>query len=85
MVFMATKDQPPKRRPGRPAKKKRPPSRDKLKYVALPIDLHGWLERFAKSKSTPYDNKSVAWAARQAVYWFKQHVEEEARGAGPEA
>ena len=56
-------------------RRKRPPSRDAIRYVALPLDLHSFLEEFAKSKSTPYDEKSISWAARQAVYWFKQHIE----------
>lgn len=66
---------PPDARTDERTKASRPPSREKVRYPPVPIDLYEWLEKYAASRSTPYDHKSIAWAARQAIYWFKQHVE----------
>jgi hypothetical protein len=52
------------------------PSRGRVKYVALPVDLYEWLERYAKAHSAPYDKKSVAWAARQIVSRAKREEED---------
>jgi hypothetical protein len=50
--------------------KKRYPSREKTRYVALPRDLYAVLEQYAKSRSDEDDQKSVSWAARVAVRRF---------------
>jgi hypothetical protein len=47
--------------------KKRHPSREHIRYVALPLELHQALERYAESRSDEDDKKSVSWAARVAV------------------
>jgi hypothetical protein len=52
------------------AGKKRYPSREKTRYVALPLDLYEVLEKYAKSRSDEDDQKSVSWAARVAVRRF---------------
>ena len=50
--------------------RKRYPSREKTRYVALPLDLYAVLEQFARSRSDEDDQKSVSWAARVAVRRF---------------
>ena len=52
------------------AAKKRYPSREKLRYVAIPVELHEALQRFAASRSDADDEKSVSWAARVAIRRF---------------
>jgi hypothetical protein len=47
-----------------PAGGKRPPSREKLRYVALPLDLHAALVEYAADHSDEDDDKSISWAAR---------------------
>jgi hypothetical protein len=56
--------------------KKRPPSREKLRYVALPLDLHQFLKDYADSKSNEDDKRSVNWAARVAIRRFRRILEE---------
>ena len=47
--------------------KSRPPSRDKVRYVAIPTNLHDALVSFAESRSDEFDKKSISWAARVAI------------------
>lgn len=47
-----------------PTPKKRYPSRDKVKYLGIPLSFYAALERYAEQHSTPFDKKSVQWAAR---------------------
>jgi len=44
--------------------KKRFPSRDRVKYLGVPVAFHEALERYADAHSTEFDRKSVSWAAR---------------------
>lgn len=50
--------------------KKRYPSRENTKYVAIPLELHEALQAYADSRSDEDDKKSVTWAARVAIRKF---------------
>ena len=50
--------------------KKRYPSREKTRYVALPLELYEALEGYAAKRSDEDDTRSVSWAARVAIRRF---------------
>lgn len=56
------------------SEKKRYPSREKTKYVAIPKALYEALESYAKSRSDEDDTKSISWAARVAIRNFLQEA-----------
>jgi hypothetical protein len=49
---------------------KRYPSRDKIRYVGIPVELHEALEQYAQSRSDEDDVKSISWAARVCIRRF---------------
>jgi predicted Zn-dependent protease len=49
---------------------KRYPSRDKVRYVAIPLELHEALDKYAKDNSDEDNVKSISWAARVAIRRF---------------
>jgi hypothetical protein len=53
-----------------PEEKRRPPSRENLRYVAIPLQLHQALEQYAKDHSNEDETKSISWAARVAIRKF---------------
>jgi hypothetical protein len=68
MSSMAKKKTPSQQPPSEEAPdegaSKRYPSRDKVRYVALPLNLHTVLEQYARDHSDEDDEKSISWAAR---------------------
>jgi hypothetical protein len=44
--------------------KKRYPSRENVRYIAVPLKYHEALERYAREHSNEDEKKSVSWAAR---------------------
>lgn len=64
MKFMGKEKKPEGQEP------KRYPSRENVKYLAVPAELYEALARFAKSKSDEDDKKSVSWAGRVALRKF---------------
>ena len=67
MLDMAKKKSTPKKSPAKqPGEKKgkRYPSRDRVRYVGLPLSLHDWLTEYANGHSTEFDKKRVTWAVR---------------------
>ncbi len=67
MGLMAKKKNPPEPTPDPPEPSKRYPSRDNLRYVALPLDLYNYLVQYAAEHGSEDDTKSISWAARVAV------------------
>jgi hypothetical protein len=55
--------------PGGPGKR-RYPSREKVKYIAIPAEMHAALEKYALSRSDEDDQKSINWAGRVAIRRF---------------
>ena len=47
--------------------KKRYPSRENTRYVAIPKALYEALEQYAKARSDEDERKSVSWAARVLI------------------
>jgi hypothetical protein len=47
--------------------KKRYPSRENVRYVAVPLALHRALELYAEKHSNEDEKKSVSWAARVMI------------------
>src|SRR5947208_1284074 len=52
--------------------KKKPPSREKIRYLAIPLELHELLKRYADEHSDEDSRKSINWAARVAIRRFLQ-------------
>lgn len=59
-----------KKQPNEDTGKPRYPSRENVKYVAIPKALHEALERYAESRSDEDDKKSTSWAGRVAIRKF---------------
>ncbi len=71
MEVMAKKNpQPEPPQEPEPEPSKRPPSREKLRYVAIPIEMHAGLIEYARQHSDEDEDKSISWAARRAVREF---------------
>lgn len=50
--------------------KKRYPSRENTRYLAVPRAIYEALERYARSRSDEDEAKSVSWAGRVAIRKF---------------
>lgn len=57
-----------------PGPKKRPPSREKVRYVAIPVALYQLLEQYAADHSDQDDAKSISWAARKGLRTFLENA-----------
>lgn len=68
MKSMAKKRTPPNPpEPPEEGPKKRYPSRDRIRYVAVPVHLYELLEKYASDHSDQDTQRSVSWAARRVV------------------